>query len=104
MNRACFSKIITLHGQQQHASCIRSIKKNSFRMKTAKLLLSIVFLTFAQLSFAQQIRVVSGTLVGADKSPIPGVSISIKGTATGTVTDLNGNYSIKVPLGATLEY
>jgi len=33
----------------------------------------------------------------SDKEPLPGVNIIIKGTSTGTVTDLNGEYSINVP-------
>ncbi|WP_296698874.1 SusC/RagA family TonB-linked outer membrane protein [Algoriphagus sp.] len=32
-----------------------------------------------------------------DGQPLPGVSILIQGTTTGTVTDIDGNYSISVP-------
>jgi TonB-linked SusC/RagA family outer membrane protein len=46
---------------------------------------------------------VSGTVVDAAKNdPIPGASILIKGTQTGSVTDINGKYSLNVPQGATL--
>ncbi len=38
---------------------------------------------------------VSGTVVDSDDgSTLPGVSIVVKGTSTGTITDINGNYSI----------
>jgi hypothetical protein len=37
--------------------------------------------------FAQQIR---GTITDENKEPMPGVSVVIKGTTTGTVSDLNG--------------
>lgn len=40
----------------------------------------------------------------SDQEPMPGVSINIKGTAIGTITDLNGYYKIKVPYGATLVF
>ncbi|MDJ0645715.1 MAG: carboxypeptidase-like regulatory domain-containing protein [Flavobacteriaceae bacterium] len=40
-------------------------------------------------------KVVSGT-VSDESGPLPGVSIRIKGTAYGTETDFDGNYSIKV--------
>ncbi|WP_203558443.1 TonB-dependent receptor [Bacteroides sp. 519] len=42
----------------------------------------------------QQIPVVKGTVVDDAKEPLPGMSISIKGTTTGTITDMNGNYSL----------
>lgn len=44
---------------------------------------------------AQQ-RTVSGKVVLEDGNSIPGVNILVKGTNTGTVTDLDGNYSISV--------
>lgn len=43
-------------------------------------------------SFAQQ-RTITGT-VSADGSPIPGVSVLVKDTSTGAVTDFEGKYSI----------
>lgn len=44
--------------------------------------------------------IISGRVVdGTDNSPLPGASILIKGTNIGVVTDLNGNYSVKVPKG-----
>lgn len=48
------------------------------------------------LSFAQG-RKVSGKVVGADDNlGIPGASVVIQGTSTGTTTDADGNYSIQV--------
>lgn len=37
-----------------------------------------------------------------DGSPLPGISIAIKGTNRGTTTDADGNYAINVPIGSTL--
>lgn len=46
----------------------------------------------------QQERTVSGQVVdGDDRSPLPGVNILLKGTNSGTTTDFDGNFSIKVP-------
>ena len=42
MNRACLTKNVNLHEQNQHASCIRPIKINFVRMKTIKLIFVIV--------------------------------------------------------------
>jgi TonB-linked SusC/RagA family outer membrane protein len=45
-----------------------------------------------------QMRTITGKVVSSeDNSPIPGASVAVKGTTIGTVTDLNGNYSLQVP-------
>ncbi|WP_347052966.1 SusC/RagA family TonB-linked outer membrane protein [Flavobacterium olei] len=49
----------------------------------------------AQLSFAQE-RAVSGTVSDNAGMPLPGVSVLVKGTKTGTQTDFDGKFSIKV--------
>ncbi|WP_373495366.1 SusC/RagA family TonB-linked outer membrane protein, partial [Aquiflexum sp.] len=46
----------------------------------------------------QQGRQVSGTVVSeTDTDGIPGVSITVKGTTRGTVTDIDGRFTIEVP-------
>ncbi len=47
---------------------------------------------------------VSGTVVGADGQPIPGVSVIVKGTSTGTSTDFDGKYSLNAASDATLVF
>ncbi|WP_230680318.1 SusC/RagA family TonB-linked outer membrane protein [Pontibacter rufus] len=42
---------------------------------------------------------VSGKITGDNGDPLPGVSISLKGTALGTVTDADGNFNLSVPDG-----
>ena len=47
---------------------------------------------------------VKGTVIDADTSePMIGVSILVKGTTTGTVTDFDGNFALTVPDKATLQ-
>jgi Ca-activated chloride channel family protein len=41
-------------------------------------------------------RVINGTVVDPNSNPLPGVTIVLKGTATGTLTDVNGAFSINV--------
>ena len=53
-------------------------------------------------SFAQE-KTISGT-VSDDSGALPGVSIIIKGTATGTETDFNGKYSINAKTGDVLSF
>ena len=66
-----------------------------------KLPLLLGFLLFSIGSIAQRI---SGTVTAAkDKTPIPGVSVTVKGTTQGTSTDASGNYSLNAT-GGTLVY
>lgn len=48
--------------------------------------------------------VVTGKVLDDKGSPAPGVTVKVKGTNAGTVTDLNGNYSINVPDNGTLVF
>lgn len=41
-----------------------------------------------------QQRTVRGTVVDSQGEPLIGVSVAIKGTSTGTVTDFDGNYTL----------
>jgi TonB-linked SusC/RagA family outer membrane protein len=46
----------------------------------------------------EQARNITGTVLSSeDNTGLPGVNVIIKGTSTGTVTDIEGNYSIDVP-------
>ncbi|MDN3670701.1 TonB-dependent receptor [Echinicola jeungdonensis] len=47
---------------------------------------------------------ISGTVTDTNGEPIPGVTVSIQGGTTGTITDLDGNYSIDAPEGSTLVF
>ena len=48
-------------------------------------------------------RVIKGTVVDATGAPIIGANIVVKGTTTGTITDMDGKFSLEVPAGAVLE-
>ncbi|MDR0546000.1 MAG: TonB-dependent receptor [Dysgonamonadaceae bacterium] len=58
----------------------------------------------AQALFAQDYKV-SGTVADADDGlGLPGVSVVVQGTQVGTVTDVDGNFSISVPQGKSLTF
>ncbi|MBU3743795.1 MAG: hypothetical protein FGM61_04505, partial [Sediminibacterium sp.] len=47
--------------------------------------------------FAQE-KVITGKVIAADsKAPLSGVSIKVKGTQRGTTSDVQGNFSIRIP-------
>lgn len=54
--------------------------------------------------YAQK-RTISGTVTDKDlKEPLIGVNVLLKGTQTGTVTDMDGNYTIDVEGDGTLVF
>ena len=65
-------------------------------------ILTLLLAFVVQFTFAQE-KTVSGTVTD-DSGPLPGVSVIIKGTTTGTETDFDGNYSIDVNTGDVLRF
>lgn len=67
----------------------------------------VAFLIFAFSSFlqvhAQQEKRISGTVI-SEGEPLPGVSIQVKGHSTGTITDIDGKYSISAPSDGVLVF
>ena len=53
-----------------------------------------IILTPTERTVRQQSKPVSGTIRSASGEPLPGVTILIKGTSVGTITDTDGNFSL----------
>ncbi|HOI79686.1 MAG TPA: SusC/RagA family TonB-linked outer membrane protein [Petrimonas sp.] len=67
-------------------------------MKKVALLLALIFIGLQVFS---QTREITGTVTSAeDGGAIPGVSVLVKGTTLGTVTDLEGRFRLQVPNNA----
>ena len=64
--------------------------------------LLVVFLLTTQLSFAQ--KTVTGVVSDPDGLPLPGATVLVQGTTTGVTTDFDGNFSINVSEGQSLEF
>ena len=48
-----------------------------------------------------QTKALTGKVTAAeDKQPVPGVSVSVKGTTVGTVTNIDGEFQLSVPQDA----
>jgi TonB-linked SusC/RagA family outer membrane protein len=63
--------------------------------KPILLILSFLVLLVTH-GFAQN-RTITGTVTAKDDNlPIPGVSVKVTGSSTGTITDVNGRYSVKI--------
>jgi TonB-dependent starch-binding outer membrane protein SusC len=60
---------------------------------------------FPGTSVMEQQKQITGKVIDTTGAPLPGVSVVLKGTTTGTVTDVNGNYTLSnVPPNATLVF
>src|ERR1700754_1031869 len=60
------------------------------------LLCAVVFISLIGELQAQQRNVTGKVTAVEDGSALPGVNVVVKGTANGTVTDVNGSYTIAV--------
>jgi TonB-linked SusC/RagA family outer membrane protein len=70
------------------------------------LFLSVVLFLFTAVQvFAQQVNTtVSGTVRDDKGQTLPGVSVSLKGTTKGTVTDVRGHYTLQIGTDGTLVF
>jgi len=66
--------------------------------------LLLLFTLLAGLLRSQDIPITGRVTAAEDKQPIPGVTIMVRGTTTGTTTDFNGKYSITAPSGGVLVF
>ena len=66
-------------------------------MKKALHISFLFLLCFLSLPALAQERQVTGEVKDEEGFPIPGVSVVVKGTSQGTVTDFEGNYALSVP-------
>ena len=84
---------------------IKNIFENSdieYKIVGRQILLSP---TVGSLPATQQQKSVSGKVTDSSRSPLPGVTVVVKGTTIGTITDANGVYSFSnVPANAILQF
>ena len=63
-------------------------------------ILGILMLAMVSWSFGQ--RTINGMVSDAAGEPLIGASILVKGTTSGTITDIDGTYQLSVPEGAEI--
>jgi len=66
-------------------------------------ILTLLLAFVVQLTFAQE-KTISGTITDGSGLPLPGATVLVKGTTSGTSTDFDGKYSMNVGQGATLVF
>lgn len=73
-------------------------------MKFKNYFMGFVLMLLGMTTALSQEKTISGTVSDNSGIPLPGATVIVKGTVTGTTTDFDGLYSIKVNQGATLEF
>lgn len=63
---------------------------------------NIVVRSITQTSSSQQKKTITGTIVDPSGMPVIGANIVAKGTTNGTITDIDGNFSLEVTEGTIL--
>ncbi|WP_411766547.1 SusC/RagA family TonB-linked outer membrane protein [Winogradskyella sp. A3E31] len=66
--------------------------------------LSLLLLFFSLFSWSQQIEVTGIVTNSVDNLPLPGVNVIVQGTARGTTTNFDGEYTVNVSAGEKLEF
>lgn len=83
---------------------MKDVLFNKLKLNSCKKPILVFLLTICTCyaSFAQN-RQITGRVTSSDNgTALPGVSIKVKGTSTGVVTDVNGSFKLSVPDNATL--
>ncbi len=94
-NRSLYDLLIDIALQTQLE--FKQVNQNIHVKKSANVSRSIQPVVIADIT-------VTGTVLDPNGEPLPGVTITVQGTTKGTVTDLDGKYSITVSEGVELVY
>jgi TonB-linked SusC/RagA family outer membrane protein len=100
------NRIVSVSANQEE---LESVLKDLFEGTNVSFVISdrqIVLTTEgANNSQQEEKRKVTGKVTDSSGEPLPGVTVMVKGTAQGAITDMNGNYSITdVPGSAALQF
>jgi TonB-dependent starch-binding outer membrane protein SusC len=79
---------------------IKDMKKECF---TKNIFALLIFFMYCNFSMGQELTV-TGTITEKPGSPLPGVTLQIKGTQKGTTSDLDGKYSIQAEPNSILVF
>ena len=79
------------------------MEKKKFVRKQERFVLFLMLLLLFPLGALAQQKLIKGQVVDEMGEPIIGANVVIKGTTNGTITDIDGNYTLDVPVSAILQ-
>lgn len=74
----------------------KNLKTNTHAKSSYRILMLLFLCCFFLPNLWAQEKIVTGTVVDEQDLPMIGVSVTVKGTTIGSITDLDGNFSLKV--------
>ncbi|EKJ90471.1 TonB-dependent receptor P26 [Bacteroides finegoldii] len=81
------------------------IQRDASRIKFSQICIFMFFFLFPSSVYSQSQKQITGSVQDIQGNPLIGVSILETGTSNGTITDMNGTYSLNVSsTGATLKF
>ena len=80
------------------------VKKDSNSVIRRSLLFLTCLLLVSITSMYAQTKTITGAITDAMNEPLIGVAVQVKGTTNGTLTDIDGRYTISVQTGNVLEF
>ena len=79
-------------------------KDNGLKQYCRRMLIALLMVFFCGQIQAQTGKTISGTVTDPNGEPLPGVTVIVQGTNNGTISDLDGKYSITAAQGSTLVF
>ena len=73
------------------------------RILHKKLCLLMLLLISCHLNILAQGKIITGVILDKTGETVIGASVLVKGTTNGTITGVDGDYSLKAPVGSVLE-
>ena len=68
-------------------------------------LIYLILILFCCCQLSAQNKTVTGQVTAANsEEPIIGASVVVRGTSNGTITDIDGNFSLSVPVGKNFRF
>lgn len=95
------SEMITVDARQEN---LEAILKKAFNGKTISYEIVGKHIILKRLNTKQisQLRKINGIVKDQNGEPIIGANVSVKGTTIGTITDINGHFTLQIPDDALL--
>ena len=83
---------------------LNKIFRNTDLSYTVKGRTIVILSKYSEVGSEQQ-KTFTGKVTDSSGTPVPGVSVVVKGTTNGTITDVNGSYSLtNIPANSTLQF
>lgn len=79
-------------------------KKSGYPCSGLKIRMVFILLLLATIGMAQTVSVRGKVTEAETGDPIPGANVVLKGTTTGIITDMNGNYTLTVQANGTIVF